>query len=120
MVTIHGLEYQWLPEYKNLLQRWYLPLSTFYAAKSADTLIAVSQFTARQLQKELHTSAKKIKVIHEGVRLSSREATPAGLSVVMKNSGLQSKKYVLFVGSIQPRKNLVALIEAFSKWIYQI
>jgi glycosyltransferase involved in cell wall biosynthesis len=88
VVTIHGLEYQWLPEYKNLLQRWYLPLSTFYAAKSADTLIAVSQFTAQQLQKELHTSSKKIKVIHEGVRLSSRAATPAGLREVMAKFGL--------------------------------
>lgn len=67
VVTIHGLEYRWLPEYKNLLQRWYLPLSTFYAVKRADQLIAVSQFTAQQLIKELRTNAKNIKVIPEGV-----------------------------------------------------
>lgn len=67
VVTIHGLEYQWLREYKNWLQRWYLPLSTFYAAKSADKLIAVSKFTKNQLEKELHTVANKIKVIWEGV-----------------------------------------------------
>ncbi len=114
VVTIHGLEYQWLPEYKNWLQKWYLPLSTYYAAKHADKLIAVSQFTANQLKKELHTSSKKIKVVYEGVRLSSREATPAGLREVINQFGLQDKKYVLFVGTIQPRKNLVALIEAFA------
>ncbi len=67
VVTVHGLEYQWLREYKNYLQRWYLPLSTFYAVKSADRLIAVSHFTASQLIKELHTDLKKITVIQEGV-----------------------------------------------------
>jgi glycosyltransferase involved in cell wall biosynthesis len=115
VVTIHGLEYRWLPEYKNWLQRWYLPLSTFYAAKNADRLIAVSEFTKQELQKETHISAKKIKVIHEGVELlhSRSEGRPHSGSV-WERYGLEHKKYILFVGTIQPRKNLVALIEAFS------
>jgi len=107
VVTIHGLEYQWLPEYKNWLQKWYLPLSTIYAAKYADKLIAVSKFTSHQLQKELHTSAKKIKVIYEGVKQDH------GLSIVDRRKA--TIKYVLFVGTVQPRKNLVALIDAFSR-----
>lgn len=114
VVTIHGLEYQWLPEYKNWLQKWYLPLSTFYAAKSATKLIAVSKFTAIQLEKELHTISEKIHVIHEGVQLLSHKVTPAGLHGVIERYSLIDKQYVLFVGTIQPRKNLVALIEAFS------
>ncbi len=114
MVTIHGLEYQWLPEYKNLLQRWYLPLSTFYAAKYAHKLIAVSQFTKDQLVKELHTSAKKIKVIHEGVELASSDQQ-TDVRGVLETYGLQDKQYLLFVGTVQPRKNLVALIRAFSQ-----
>ena len=119
VVTIHGLEYQWLREYKNWLQRWYLPLSTFYAAKSADKLIAVSKFSAKQLEKELHTIANKIKVIYEGTESHSRRIHTPGVKGahtpgVLGKHGLQDKNYVLFVGSIQPRKNLVALIEAFS------
>lgn len=114
VVTIHGLEYQWLPEYKNLLQRWYLPLSTFYAAKHATKLIAVSQFTKDQLVKELHTSAKKIKVIHEGVEWRGREEK-RGVHETLSRYALQEKKYLLFVGTVQPRKNLVALIRAFAQ-----
>lgn len=104
IVTIHGLEYKWLPEYKNLLQRWYLPLSTFYAAANATKLIAVSDFTRSQLIKELHTDKKKIKVIYEGVdeRAQCHSVT------------VQRQKYILFVGTVQPRKNLAALVEAFS------
>ena len=111
VVTIHGLEYQWLPEYKNWLQKWYLPLSTYYAAKYADKLIAVSQFTANQLKKELHTSSKKIKVVYEGVDFGQLEYSENQL---YQQFGVTKKQYVLFVGTIQPRKNLVALIEAFA------
>lgn len=114
VVTIHGLEYQWLKEYKNLLQRWYLPLSTYYSAKSATQLIAVSQFTKNQLKKEVHNIPKDIKVIHEGVVASAQRHSDI---VLLQKYGLQSKKYVLFVGTIQPRKNLVALIQAFSSLI---
>lgn len=115
VVTIHGLEYQWLPEYKNLLQRWYLPLSTMYAARSADKLIAVSKFTAKQLEKELHTSSKKIKVVYEGTAIHTPGVKGTHTPGVFEKYGLQEKKYVLFVGTIQPRKNLPALIAAFSQ-----
>lgn len=113
VVTIHGLEYKWLKEYKNMLQRWYLPLSTFYAAKYASRLIAVSQNTAKELQKEVQNISNKIIVIHEGVSLSSNPVIQYS-SKVLNKYGIEEKKYVLFVGSVQPRKNLVALIEAFS------
>ncbi|MFH2085168.1 MAG: glycosyltransferase family 1 protein, partial [bacterium] len=95
------------------LQRWYLPLSTIYATKAADRLIAVSKFTAKQLEKELHTSSKKIKVIYEGVDLDDRRQK-LDSSETLKKYGLLEKRYILFVGSLQPRKNLVTLVEAFS------
>ncbi|MFH1244382.1 MAG: glycosyltransferase family 1 protein [bacterium] len=111
IVTIHGLEYQWLPEYKNWLQKWYLPLSTIYATKKATKLIAVSEFTKKQLEKELHTSSNKIKVIYEGVDCAQCHSD----TVSLQKYGVESKKYALFVGTVQPRKNLVALVEAFAK-----
>lgn len=123
VVTIHGLEYQWLPEYKNLLQRWYLPLSTVYAARSADKLIAVSKFTAKQLIKEIHNVsnqpkagppwAGKIKVVYEGVE--TRQRVNALARDHVRTCKRVDGKYVLFVGTVQPRKNLVALVEAFSQ-----
>lgn len=121
VVTIHGLEYQWLPEYKNWLQKWYLPLSTFYAANSANRLIAVSKFTGNQLKKELHTSSEKIKVIHEGVELNklTNQQTNVTTEKVLHKFALTKKQYVLFVGSVQPRKNLVALVEAYSQFVLQ-
>ncbi len=113
VVTIHGIEYEWLPAYENLLQRWYLPLSTKYAIHTASNVIAVSHFTKEQLINRLNALPDKIKVVHEGY------STPLPVSQinqksVLKKFNLQPKSYILFIGTIQPRKNLERLIEAFS------
>ena len=114
VVTIHGLEYQWLPEYRNWLQRWYLPLSTYYAARSADHLIAVSRFTKEQLVKELQTNPKRIKVIQEGVLQHLTTIGKLDQKNTLARYTIGEQPYILFVGTIQPRKNIPALVEAFA------
>lgn len=119
VVTIHGLEYKWLAAYNNLLQRWYLPLSTFYAARHADRLIAVSESTKGELVKETGIDPKRITVIYEGVETGEfddkQEQRRAQGSVrgIWQQYQLEKQKYILFVGTLQPRKNLPALIKAF-------
>ena len=75
VVTIHGIEYEWLPAYENWLQRWYLPLSTQYAVMSANKIIAVSEFTKQQLINRLNADADKISVIHEGINYQTPRFT---------------------------------------------
>jgi glycosyltransferase involved in cell wall biosynthesis len=110
MVTIHGLEYRWLPEYRNLLQRWYLPLSTIYAARSATRLLAVSEHTREEIVRELRVEPSKIAVVPEGVSLENSGYSGGDLG----RHGLRKGRYILFIGSLQPRKNLPALVEAFA------
>jgi glycosyltransferase involved in cell wall biosynthesis len=113
VVTIHGLEYEWLPAYENLLQRWYLPLSTRYAVLGARKIIAVSEFTKRQLVERLGASPAKIEVVYEGIT-ESRRVEEHESKRILKKFKLKNKKYILFIGTVQPRKNLERLIEAFS------
>jgi glycosyltransferase involved in cell wall biosynthesis len=112
-VTVHGIEYEWLPAYENLLQRWYLPLSTVYAVKQATRVIAVSEFTKSQLVERLGASKDKIQVIGEGYETETSGGKSNDIKAVLREYGLEPKKYVLFVGTVQPRKNLARLIEAF-------
>jgi glycosyltransferase involved in cell wall biosynthesis len=118
VVTIHGIEYEWLPAYENWLQRWYLPLSTQYAVRNAQRIIAVSEFTKRQIIERLGADSKKIEVVYEGV---SFKDTPCKslqgvsfLETFLEKWGLRPGRYLLFVGTVQPRKNLERLIEAYS------
>lgn len=119
IVTIHGIEYEWLPAFENHLQRVYLPWSTMYATASADKIVAVSNFTARQLAARFGTSEAKIEVIHEGVQApimkKSGEIQVQRESAILAKFGLMRQGYLIFVGTIQPRKNLVRLISAFAQ-----
>ena len=122
VVTIHGIEYEWLPAYENRLQRWYLPLSTKYALGQADKIIAVSEFTKKQLIERMRADPNKITTILEGfeVQDGGQSLGARDTAKIFHKYKIKSKQYLLFVGTVQPRKNLVRLIEAFSKLIHRL
>lgn len=116
VVTIHGLEYEYLPGYYRFPQKLYLNQSTEYAVCHADRLIAVSLWTKNQLINRLGADPAKITVIHEGVgrrilEAKERQFKPDYLRQIRHKYNLP-KDYLLFVGTVQPRKNLVRLIQA--------
>lgn len=115
VVTIHGLEYEYLPGHYKFPQKIYLTWSTRYAVRFATKLIAVSQFTADELVERLGANEKKITVVHEGVdtEVYSKKYSDREKRSVLEGLGVW-EPYILFVGTVQPRKNLVRLIEAFS------
>jgi len=71
-----------------------------HAAENADRIIAVSRFTAREVERLLGVDPQRIRVIPHGVRL------PKTVSAAKEN-------LVLCVGSIQKRKNTARLVRAF-------
>ena len=75
------------------------------AASRADLLIAVSDFTARQVQTCLGIARERLRVIHHGVRLPD----PAPPDVNAR------ERIVLHVGAIQKRKNIIRLVRAFEQ-----
>ena len=75
------------------------------AAEKSDLIIAVSRFTAEQVQQLLGVGANRIRVIHHGVH-SAGARTPAADD---------REDLVLCVGAIQKRKNIARLVEAFEQ-----
>ncbi|MBN1262815.1 MAG: glycosyltransferase family 4 protein [Candidatus Pacebacteria bacterium] len=120
VVTIHGLESEYLPEHYQWPQKLFLNCSTHYAVKKADQLIAVSAWTRDQLVARLGANPKKIKVIYEGVEEAKFRIPDSKFQIErVKRKYQLERDYVLFVGTIQPRKNLVRLIQAFGKFSEQ-
>ena len=74
------------------------------AAERSDLIIAVSAFTARQVEQLLNVEAGRIRVIPHGVRPAPSDARPA-----------PREPNILFVGAIQKRKNVTRLVEAFER-----
>jgi glycosyltransferase involved in cell wall biosynthesis len=115
IVTIHDLGAEFLAQHHQFPHKLYLNWSTKYVAKHATHIIAVSDATKKDLVKQFKVSPKRITVVHEAVNSDIYyPRKKAEVENVKKEFGLK-KPYLLFVGTIQPRKNLIKLIEAFSK-----
>jgi len=115
VVTVHDLGAEFLAEYHKWPQKIYLNWSTEYIAKHATHIIAVSNHTKRDLMRTLKAPARQISVVYEGVDSKFFYPRPDWeIKQVKANYGV-GRGYFLYVGTIQPRKNLVRLIEAFSK-----
>jgi len=65
VVTIHDLGAEYLPEYHQFPQKYYLNWSTVYVAKHASKIIAVSESTKRDLLAKLGCDEEKISVVYE-------------------------------------------------------
>jgi glycosyltransferase involved in cell wall biosynthesis len=114
VVTIHDLVSFLFPETVPRKYSLYMRLMTRLAVRSADRIIAVSEVTKADLVETLRVAPSKIVVIHEAVGPEfARPPSPEAIEAVIRRYGLR-RPYCLFVGNLEPRKNLPVLIEAFS------
>ena len=110
VVTVHDLGYRHFPEAHPWRQRLYLEWSTRFSARQATRVIADSAATKRDLARFCGVPEGKIAVVYPGYDDSLARVDPAE---VRARYGLP-ENYFLHVGTLQPRKNLMRLMEAVS------
>ena len=110
VVTLHDIGYRYFPRAHTPLQRLYLELSTRWSAAAARRIIAVSRQTANDLQRFYGVPETRIRVIHEA-------PMPRTTAPDARRAPLCERPFALYVGTIQPRKNLARLIEAFERLV---
>jgi glycosyltransferase involved in cell wall biosynthesis len=109
--TVHDLTCFLMPELHPAANR--RAEESFAAlARRADCLIAVSQCTKDDAVRILGIAPEKITVIHSGVADAFFECTPEAVDAMRRQYHLH-RPFVLFVGTIEPRKNLDTLLDAF-------
>lgn len=120
VVTIHDLAIYKFPEFfpgnkiiKQSLATKILVPNTINKAKK---IIAVSQNTKKDIIDIFGVPEEKIQVVYEGV-ISHGKNCPnqADFATVSKYYGIK-EKYLLFVGSLEPRKNIINLVKAFKNY----
>jgi glycosyltransferase involved in cell wall biosynthesis len=114
VVTVHDLGYLYYPEAHTLTRRWYLHLSTAYHVRVATRLIADSEATKADLVKWYGADPAKIAVVHLAVgdayRPVHEEDALGGVRARYAGGG----DYLLYLGTVQPRKNVGGLLEAYA------
>lgn len=114
--TAHDLAYEFFPDAFTLFMRNYLIWSTRFAAKHAASVLAVSESTKKDLERLYKLDPSKIVVTH--LALDHEQYKPLTYEKVqptLDKFKLTYKKYILFLGTLQPRKNIIRLIDAFTK-----
>ena len=106
VVTIHDLAYLYFPEDFKKKDLWQLINWTKFSINKSKQIISVSKTTKKDIIKNYNISESKVSVIYNGFEKITKEKTVK----------VKQIKYVLFVGTIQPRKNLEILIDAFERF----
>src|SRR5205823_7414968 len=114
VVTVHDLGYLHVPTAHPPAARRYLNWSTRWSVRAARRVIAVSAATRDDLTAMLHVPQDKITVVHHGVRPVPDDLPDQIVRESLGRLGV-ARPYVLFVGTVQPRKNLQRLIRAFAQ-----
>jgi glycosyltransferase involved in cell wall biosynthesis len=114
VVTVHDLGYLHYPEAHTRFSRLYLDLSTRFSARSSRRVIAISEATKRDLVHHYRVPPRKVSVIYHGRDpIFTPVADERTLEETAAKYGI-AQPYCLHVGTLQPRKNLGTLVEAWS------
>src|SRR3989338_9282378 len=110
VVTVHDLGAEYLPKMHQIKQRLYLKWITNYQLKNATKLIAVSKATKDDLVKRIGIDQNRVKIVYESYNTDlTRSEVGDTLANSLRQFDLKPQQYFLFVGTIQPRKNLERL-----------
>lgn len=115
IITFHDLSFMHFPEFYSQRKRfWHWQQNYTVQARNADAIIAVSEFTRQDIINTLGVAPEKIHTIYSGInpfykRLAEHDKEKARF---IKEKRL-SKPFLLFVGTLEPRKNISGIIRAF-------
>ena len=114
VVTIHDLSFIRFPNLFRPANRFYLTVFTRLSARRARRLIAVSAHAAAETTRLLGVPAERVDVVYHGVDPVFRSLPADRVAAFRQRYGLP-EQFLFFVGTLEPRKNLVRLVRAFAR-----
>lgn len=113
VTVVHDVAFLLFPQHFTAWRRLWLRIHTYRSVKLSDAIIVPSIATKNDIIKFYHINPAKIFVIPHGCSLSSRVSVVNKQIQLTQQNTVAGYPYILFVGAINPRKNLSRLISAF-------
>jgi glycosyltransferase involved in cell wall biosynthesis len=115
VVTIYDLSFLRYPEAFRPWNRCYLSRFTAISARRARRIIAISESTKRDVVDLLGVPADRVDVVYCGTDESFRLLPAAAVDHFRRERALP-ERFILFLGTLEPRKNVQALVRAYGRW----
>jgi glycosyltransferase involved in cell wall biosynthesis len=114
IVTIYDLSFLHFPGSFPRLQRWYLTSQTRRSCRRAQRIITISESGRQDVARFFDVPLERIAVIYPGVDAIYRPL-PADIVAAFRRERQLPERFMLHVGTLQPRKNIPILLEAFAR-----
>ncbi len=115
VVTVHDVAFKVHPEAYPPRGRWFHERGVAAAARRADLVITGTEAAAEEIAALTAIAPGRLRVVPYGV--DDVRATPGETEEALSRFGLSDKPYVLWVGSLEPRKNVGTLVRAFARLV---
>ncbi len=115
VVTIHDVSFLLFPERFLPAKRHYLTTLTRLSARGARRVVVSSENTRRDVIRLLGVPEERVRVVYLGVEDRLREQFPAETVARFRAEHQLPEHFYLYVGTLEPRKNLVRLMEAYAR-----
>jgi len=113
VVTILDMSFALVPQHHPRWRRAYLSIITRASARKAKAIIAISECTRRDVVRLLGAPEAKVVVVPCGVGPEYRPSAAAEQESFRRRHGIG--RYILYLGTIEPRKDLVRLVQAYAE-----
>lgn len=113
LITVHDLIFLRSPESFHPAKRFYLTAMAGWSARHSRHIIAVSEATRRDVIELLHVRPNRVTTVHNGVGEQFRPVDASRLAMFRRAKNIEGR-VALYIGTLEPRKNLPLLLEAFA------
>ena len=114
IITVHDLSFLRYPEFFNSRKNfWHKALGIKKTLQEADKIIAVSENTKNDIIELLDIPEDKIRVIYSGNNAFKIEINESVAKEYLLKHRINNR-FILYLGTIEPRKNIIGLIEAYN------
>lgn len=113
VVCIMDLAFLQFPQFFRKKDLYQLTEWTRYSVEQAFHVITISQNSKVDIIEEYGRGSEEISLVYPGVMLPTGEKSEHSDEKILSHFGVEKDKYVVSVGTIQPRKNMIHLVHAF-------
>lgn len=111
IVTIHDLIFLRYPQFFRAIDNKIYYQKFYHSCKVADRIIAVSEQTKKDIIDFFNIDPTKIEVVYQGCNEAFKQTQDPSLFNLIKKTFQISNQYLLYVGSIEKRKNLLSVLK---------